>query len=100
MVLSVVNKLILDIDRHSESRYIKDIVDQMVKIDKVTEVKMFCMPFDYDREKFETETEKFTGVIEREISNEFDMKIEALEHRMNEKNRVLHDSIIGSVNRA
>ena len=45
-----------------------------------------------------SENSKLTTVIEREISNEFDMKIEALENRMNEKNRALHVSIVQSVN--
>jgi ribosomal protein L23 len=100
VICSERNKLVLDIDRHTTKNYIKDIVDQLVKVDKVTEVKMFCMPFDYERRKFETENSRLTRVIEGEISNEFDMKIEALENRMNEKNRALHDSIVESVNRA
>ena len=75
-------------------------MDQLVKVDKVTEVKMFCMPYDYEREKFETENSRLTRVIENEISNEFDLKIEALEKRMNEKNIALHESIVESVNQA
>ena len=55
---------------------------------------MFCMPFDYKIRKFESEEARVAQVIEAEISNEFDRKIEALENRMNEKNRVLHDSIL------
>ena len=100
VICSESNKLVLDIDRHTTKNYIKDIVDQLVKVDKVTEVKMFCMPFDYELKKFETESARLTRVIENEVSNEFDMKIEALENRMNEKNRALHDSILESVNRA
>ena len=61
---------------------------------------MFCMPFNYELKNFESENARLTRVIEREISTEFDMKIEALENRMNEKNRVLHVAIVGSVNRA
>lgn len=100
VICSERKKPILDVDRHTTKRYIKDIVDQLVKIDKNTDVKIFCMPYDYDRHKFESESTKLTNVIEREISNEFDNKIEALEHRMNEKHRALHDSIVESVNRA
>lgn len=100
VICSERNKLVLDIDRLTTKGYIKDIVDQLVKVDKVTEVKMFCMPFDYELKKFETENARLTNVIEKEMSNEFEMKIEALEHRMNEKNRALHDFILESVNRA
>ena len=75
-------------------------MDQMIKMDKVNDAKMFCMPYDYEIKKFEAESERLTKVIEREISNEFDMKIEALENRMNEKNRALHNSILESVTRA
>ena len=59
--------MVFDIDRKTTTRYIQDIVDQMIKLDKVTEVKMFCMPYDYDRKKFETEGAKLTRVIERNI---------------------------------
>ena len=93
-------KLILDIERQTTRNYIKDIVDQLVKIDKVTDGKMFCMPFDYKIRKFETEEARVAHVIETEISNEFDLKIEALEKRMNEKNRALHDSILESVTKS
>ena len=61
-------KFVLDIDRHTTKNYIKDIVDQLVKVDKVTEIKMFCMPFDYKLEKFETENARVTRVIETAMS--------------------------------
>ena len=69
-------------------------------MDRETEIKMFCMPYDYDRQRFISEGERITNVIEKETSNEFDLKIEALEHRLNEKHRALHNSIVESVNRA
>ena len=93
-------KLILDIERQTTKNYIKDIVDQMIKVDRVTEAKMFCMPYDYELKRFETDDSRLTKVIEKELSSELDMKIEALENRINEKHRALHDSILDSVNRA
>ena len=92
-------KLILDIDRHTTKNYIKDVVDQLLKVDKVSEAKMFCMPYNYVVRKFEAESERLSKAIEKEMSNEFDLKIEALEHRMNEKQRALHDSILENINR-
>ena len=93
-------KPVLEVERNTTKRYIQDIVNQLLKVDRETEIKMFCMPYDYDRQKFESEGERFKNVIEKEVANEFDLKIEALEHRMNEKHRELHNSIVESVNRA
>ena len=92
-------KLILDIDRHSTKNYIKDVVDQLLKVEKVSEAKMFCMPYNYEVGKFEAESERLSKAFEKEMCNEFEMKIEALEHRMNEKQRALHDSILENINR-
>ena len=94
------NKPILNINRLTKKRYVKDIVDQMMKVDKVTEAKLFCMPFDYVREPFLGESDKVVSEVQKEINNEFDLKINALETRMNAKQRALHDSIIDSVNKA
>ena len=58
-------KLILDIERQTTRNYIKDIVDQMIKVDRVTDGKMFCMPYDYELKKFETEDSRVTKVIEK-----------------------------------
>ena len=93
-------KPILEVERNSTKRYVQDIVNQLLKVDRETEIQMFCMPCDYERQKFVSEGERITNVIEKEIANEFDLKIKALEHRMNEKHRALHDSIVESVNRA
>ena len=94
------NKRILDIDRRSKRGYVKDVVDQLIKVEKSTDAKAFCMPYDYNTKYFVSESERVTKTTENQISNEFDLKIEALEKRMNEKHRALHDAILDSVNKA
>ena len=58
------------------------------------------MPFDYKLESFKSDSDKLCDEVQNEISKEFDSKIDALESRINQKQRVLHDSILDSVNRA
>lgn len=93
-------KPILEIQRKSTRAYVKDIVDQMVKVDKKVEVNMFCLPWDYVLKPVASDSELITQEMEKQVSEEIDIKINALEQRLNEKHRVLHDSILASVNKA
>ena len=94
-------ELILGIKRQTPKKFILDIVNQMMKIDKMgPDMNMFCMPWNYKLRLFESESETLCKTMEKEMSNELDMKIEALEKRLNEKNRLLHSSIVESVNKA
>ena len=94
-------ELILGIKRQTPKKFILDIVNQMMKIDKTgSDMNMFCMPWNYKLRLFESESETLCKTMEKEMSNELDMKIEALENRLNEKNRLLHSSIVESVNKA
>ena len=93
-------KPILEIQRKSTRAYVKDIVDQMVKVDKKVEVNMFCLPWDYVLKPLASDSELITQEMEKQVSEEIDIKINALEQRLNEKHRVLHDSILASVNKA
>ena len=93
-------KPILEIQRKSTRAYVKDIVDQMVKVDKKVEVNMFCLPWDYVLKPLASDSELITQEMEKQVSEEIDMKINKLEQRLNEKHRILHDSILASVNKA
>ena len=94
-------ELILGIKRQTPKKFILDIVNQMMKIDKTgSDMNMFCMPWNYKLRLFESDSENLCKTMEKEMSNELDMKIEALEKRLNEKNRLLHSSIVESVNKA
>ena len=68
------NKLILDIERQSKRRYIKDVVDQIFKIDTANDASVFCRPYDYVLEKFPSESERVSGVIEQEIVGELNSR--------------------------
>ena len=95
------NEHILGIKRKSTKNFILDIVNQMMKIDKTgSDMDMFCMPWNYKLKVFESEEESIVRTMENEMSTELDMKIEALEKRLNEKNRLLHSSIVESVQKA
>jgi hypothetical protein len=95
------NEHILDIKRKSTKNFILDIVNQMMKIDKTgSAMDMFCMPWNFKLKVFESEGESIVRTMENEMSTELDMKIEALENRLNEKNRLLHSSIVESVKKA
>ena len=62
----------------------------MVKVDKEVEVKMFCLPWDYVLKPLETDSEKLSREMEKQVATEIDMKITALEQRLNEKKKQLY----------
>ena len=82
-------KPILQVTRASVNRNIRDIVTKMTKIDLGDTDSLFYMPWDYKLETFETDTTVRAKKIEKEIVAEVDVKIDSLENKMEEKNKIL-----------
>ena len=86
-------KPILDVTRTSVNGNVKDIVTKLVKIDKSSLTNIFCMPWDYKLLPLETDTVRLSKQMEKELGHEVDVKIDALEEKMKQKNDELVDLI-------
>ena len=91
-------KPVIQITRGSVRKNIEDIVEQMVKIDKVETSEIFYMPWDYVIKPFKGDTEVRAELIEKELSTEFDAKIDTLKNEMNIKNQALLEVINNKFN--
>ena len=91
-------KPILQITRGSVRKNIEDIVEQMVKIDKVETSEIFFMPWDYTIKTFNGDTELRAELIEKELCTEFNAKIDTLKNEMNIKNQALLEVINNKFN--
>ena len=88
-ICSVQKKPILQIKRTTVDRNVRDIVTKLVKVDKTLYSKVFCMPWDYKLEPFDTDSSKRSKKVEAEIACDVDEKINALEAKMKEQNKAL-----------
>ena len=78
---TVQKKPILQVKRTTVERNVRDIVTKLVKIDRTVYTNIFCMPWDYRLEPFETDSSKRAKKVEAEFVHEVDDKIEALEKK-------------------
>ena len=75
-------KPVLDITRGSVKKNIEDIVEHMIKIDKMEQSQVFFMPWDYVIKPFSSDTDIRAELIERELGTEIDTKIDSLKQEM------------------
>ena len=86
-------KPIIEITRRSNRKVIRDIVEQLIKIDKADSTKLFFMPWDYELRCFEGDSAVRAKLIREQMTSEIDGKIDALEAKMEEKNKALVELI-------
>ena len=91
-------KPILDITRGSVRKNIEDILEQMRKVDKTVMSQIFFMPWDYVIKPFKGDTEIRADLMEKELGNEVDSKIESLKSEMLIKNQAIMELIHSKFN--
>ena len=87
-------KPIIQITRRSVHKIVRDIIDQLIKVDKTAEAsKLFFMPWDFELKSFVGDTANRAKYIKEQLTNEIDVKIDALQEIMEEKNKALVELI-------
>ena len=82
------NKPVIEIARTELRLMVKDIVDQLVVIEKTSDnMRLLCMPWHYIIKNLETDSEHRANLMVEEATNEVDRKLGAMEERMNKKNQ-------------
>ena len=86
-------KPIIDIVRRTTKKIIRDIVEQLIKVDKTVSSQLFFMPWDFELKSFEGDSVERARLIKEQMASEMDTRIDALENKMEEKNKALVELI-------
>ena len=88
------NKPVIEIARTELRLMVKDIVDQLVVIEKSSDnMRLLCMPWHYIIKNLETDSEHRANLMVEEATNQVDMKLEAMEERIIKKSQDMFASI-------
>ena len=83
-------KKIIDIDRESTKKRITDIVTQLTKVERESDIMgIFAMPWNYIIKEFRSESEERCRIWEEEKSKDYDSRIDNLEIKMDKKHNEL-----------
>ena len=65
----------------------------MLKVDKVVQSELFFMPWDYVLKTFKSDTEKRAELIEQELTNDIEVRLDSLKSEMEVKNQAVIELI-------
>ena len=87
-------KKIKDINRKTTKNRIEDIVSQLSKVERISDLDFLVMPWNYTLKKLETDGEKLTQIMVEEKAKDHDAKFDAFERKMEKKHSELCASIL------
>ena len=68
-------------------------MEQLIKVDKTVSSQLFFMPWDFELICFEGDSAERARLIKEQMASEMDTRIDALENKMEEKNKALVELI-------